>query len=72
MADPGRRHTRSPAPQAPPPHTTDCAQSADLCLDVDFQVGPQDGGPTGADAVSVEVVHEHAGTARVRLSAFTY
>ncbi|MEE1667341.1 hypothetical protein RCR19_17630 [Streptomyces sp. WAC07094] len=45
---------------------------ARISVSIDLQVGPRDGGPTGADAVSVEVVHEHAGTARVRFSAFTY
>lgn len=57
-------------PDAPAPETEFCAdEDADLCL----VLGDAEGLPEGvaADTVQVSVVHEDAGTARVRFTAFT-
>ncbi|MER7779591.1 hypothetical protein ABTZ21_32030 [Streptomyces sp. NPDC096191] len=57
-------------PDAPAPGTESCVGAeADLCLDL----GPEQGLPGGVDAhaVRVRVVHEDAGTALVRFTAFT-
>ncbi|MFF9046478.1 hypothetical protein [Streptomyces parvulus] len=57
-------------PDAPEPGAEFCAgEAADLCLDLSYAQGLPDG--VEADAVQVRVVHEEAGTALVRFTAFT-
>ncbi|POX56694.1 hypothetical protein C3489_02550 [Streptomyces sp. Ru71] len=47
-----------------------CAEGADLCLRLDSDAHPPPAG-AGANAVTVDVTYESAGTAQVRFSAFT-
>ncbi|MFD9024368.1 hypothetical protein [Streptomyces parvulus] len=57
-------------PDAPEPGAEFCAgEAADLCLDLSHARGLPDG--VEADAVLVRVVHEEAGAALVRFTAFT-
>ncbi|GGJ49842.1 hypothetical protein [Streptomyces brasiliensis] len=57
-------------PEAPEPGTDLCDTDADLCLNLNTQYAtPPDG--AGADAVTVNVTYEDAGTAVVFFSAFT-
>ncbi|MFD8199557.1 hypothetical protein [Streptomyces sp. NPDC059701] len=52
------------------PGTSLCSGGGDVCLNLDGAAHPPPAG-VGANAVTVDVVHESAGTARVRFSAFT-
>ncbi|MHC8424121.1 hypothetical protein ACH121_30915 [Streptomyces sp. NB004] len=57
-------------PDAPQPAAGFCAgEAADLCLDLNHAAGLPDG--VEAHVVRVRVVHEDAGTALVRFTAFT-
>jgi hypothetical protein len=57
-------------PAGPGPGTEFCDDGADLCLNLDSaHASPPPG--AAADAVTVNVTYENAGTARILVSAFT-